>query len=362
MKIRKTILLIIFVQCYIFSFAQDTIRTKCGTADFDTAYVDTLPWYGNNGFLVQFYDSLRALHPGLNPDTTTYKSKLFGLDGVENTGIRIPVQFWVYNNPNVLFPNIYISLQGIIDVLNFQFRDNAVPIRFYALCNQEFNVQIGSDALNNMTMTNAIALNAIYQTPAALNIHIVEGINGADGIQYPFLPYAIFVRRNQTNFGLITPDPNDLLSYFNNAPTFTHETGHFLSLMHTHQFGPRLNNNNQCTSGFLCLREAVTRNPFCVWFCPGPSCGFPGLNNTDCSMRGDFLSDTPADYYCGTSYVDNSCNYTGSKTDWRGDTYQPDHRNIMGYGCDNDLGKCESHFTFMQKILMIFAASSKGDG
>ena len=123
MKIRKTILLIIFVQCYIFSFAQDTIRTKCGTADFDTAYVDTLPWYGNNGFLVQFYDSLRALHPGLNPDTTTYKSKLFGLDGVENTGIRIPVQFWVYNNPNVLFPNIYISLQGIIDVLNFQFRD-----------------------------------------------------------------------------------------------------------------------------------------------------------------------------------------------------------------------------------------------
>lgn len=359
MKILKIIILCIFLQSCTFSYAQDTIQSKCGTADFDTSLVNTLPWYGNNEFLVQVYDSLRAFYPALNPDTATYKSKLFGLDGVENAGIRIPVQFWVYDNPNVLFPDIYIRLQGIIDVLNFQFRDNSVPIRFYALCNLELNVPIGAGALNNMTMSNAITLNSLHQTPAALNIHIVEGINGAVGVQYPFLPYAIFVERNQSDIGPFTNDPNDLLSYFNNAPTFTHETGHFLGLMHTHQFGPRLNNNNNCTSGFICLREAVTRSFFCVWFCPGPSCDFPGLNGTDCSVRGDFLCDTYADYDCGI-YVDDNCKYIGSRTDWRGDSYEPDHRNIMGYGCDNGLGKCESHFTNMQKLLMIYYASQKG--
>lgn len=334
-------------------FPPDTLPPECGTADFDTAYVDSLPWFGNNDYLFHFFDSVVEIYPDLDPDSIPPGKELYGLDGVETVGIRIPVQFWVYENPEIDpdLPDIHLSLQGIIDVLNYQFRANNISIRFYALCDQKLDVGIWDGALNNMSAADATALNALHQTSAALNIHIVEGIkHGYGGIFYSWMHYAIFVRRNRFDFDASIPiiDPSDLLEKFDRASTITHETGHFLHLNHTFQY-----------ENTPCFREAVTRSCFGA-FCPrkADECSWP--KRQYCSNRGDFLCDTPADYDPVGAYVDANCNYTGSETDWRGDTFEPDHRNIMGYGGNHFSGVCRSHFSAMQGIVMIHRALKRG--
>lgn len=92
--------------------------------------------------------------------------------------------------------------------------------------------------------------------------------------------------------------------------TLIHELGHFFSLYHTHGRGKE--------------KELVTRSV--------------GVRN--CEKAGDNLCDTPADPMI-INEVDRSCNYTGTRSDARGEKYKPDPKNIMAYSADG----CRQRFS-----------------
>lgn len=97
------------------------------------------------------------------------------------------------------------------------------------------------------------------------------------------------------------------------ASTISHEVGHCLGLMHTH--------------------ETAT--------------GTERINGNDCGTRGDEVCDTPADPYSfrGTScFSNNGCLYTGTCKDPDGNSgYTPPYNNLMGYW--EQLGCARNVFT-----------------
>lgn len=103
----------------------------------------------------------------------------------------------------------------------------------------------------------------------------------------------------------------------NTKNTFSHEMGHFFSLLHTH--GP-----SESTLEFV--------------------------NETNCSCDGDMVCDTPADPNL-YKYSLNNCIYKGDARDQHNELYKPDPSNIMSYGFD-----CRNTFTEGQFKRMRWAA------
>lgn len=83
-----------------------------------------------------------------------------------------------------------------------------------------------------------------------------------------------------------------------------HEMGHYLNLIHTHEWGDEL------------------------------------ANGSNCATAGDRVCDTPADPYGKPNATSSRCSYTGTATDANGQAYTPDLNNLMGYwhtrGCQTD--------------------------
>ncbi len=103
--------------------------------------------------------------------------------------------------------------------------------------------------------------------------------------------------------------------------TLIHELGHFFSLYHTHGRGKE--------------KELVTRT----------------ADVRNCEKAGDNLCDTAADPMI-INEVDRNCNYTGTRSDARGEKYRPDPRNIMAYSADG----CRQRFSKGQFGRMNYAA------
>ncbi len=103
--------------------------------------------------------------------------------------------------------------------------------------------------------------------------------------------------------------------------TLIHELGHFFSLFHTH--------------GGRSEKELVTRST--------------GIRN--CEKAGDALCDTPADPMI-LNEVSRDCRYFGTRTDARGEKYQPDPKNIMAYSASG----CRQRFSKGQFARMNYAA------
>lgn len=113
-----------------------------------------------------------------------------------------------------------------------------------------------------------------------------------------------------------------------NESTFSHELGHCLGLIHTHE---RINNN----------AEHAARTGPCK----------------DCDDEGDGLCDTPADPYFSQPYLGNfvngSCNYTVTDFNYCSDNntnypWQPSPTNMMSYS----ISSCRSVFSNEQIAIM----------
>ena len=84
----KNLFLICLLLIYFPVFSQDG-DSFCGTEETSEEEMKKLPWYNNNDYLQQFYDSLSATFSG-NP--------AYRVEGTnENVFYRIPVKFWVFN-------------------------------------------------------------------------------------------------------------------------------------------------------------------------------------------------------------------------------------------------------------------------
>jgi hypothetical protein len=104
---------------------------------------------------------------------------------------------------------------------------------------------------------------------------------------------------------------NDCTTFLGNLSTMTHELGHYLDLLHTHE----------TASGVECP------------------------DGSNCATTGDKLCDTPADPELSAANVDDSCAYTGDATAC-GLSYDPDPRNIMSYA---DPKNCRDTFSPQQR-------------
>lgn len=149
---------------------------------------------------------------------------------------------------------------------------------------------IDSDTYFNFQMSTEYNLRMAYNISDAINVYLFNTM--ASGTEawygYTYLPIYntnIVALRNST---------------LENLSTITHEFGHFFGLPHTHNdFG---SNNNEFVDG------------------------------SNCHIAGDFFCDTPADPKLDfIQDVNESCIYTGGKTDENGDPYNPATDLIMSY-------------------------------
>jgi hypothetical protein len=285
---------------------------ECGTPDISEEEYTALPWYGDEDdvFLNTFYDSLESAM-GTHP---------LARGIVQNVWFRIPIHFWIYQisptnaggvNPGFL-PDER-GLQILMDELNTAFRNNGIKIQFYLDCYEYVNNPMGitvDGAVQENTLANS------YRKTGKINVHIVDGLDGASGKFNPIYN-AIFIRR-------------EISTDVERAQTFTHEVGHFLGLVHTH-FG----------KGSGCFEEPVTRGRK-LTPCPN-GVGY----SKRCKWTGDLLCDTPADPNMGGDTPDhlrpnnNDCTYIRGQLDQYGDTYKPAVNNYMAYGNHG----CRTNFT-----------------
>jgi hypothetical protein len=196
-------------------------------------------------------------------------------------------------------------------------------------CNASF---INNSSYDRVSDTEALYLSANYFQPGAMNVHIVNRMNGA-GAYYPiansvFLASAVYDGRGA-------------------ASTFAHEAGHFLGLDHTHQY-----THFPATK---CFKEPIDRNRTFAFI---NICG--SRKGRRCESTGDALCDTPADPDLSNFISPNSCIYVGTATDDYGDRYdmpptgsfRPDVTNLMSYGSPR---ACREIFTRQQVAVMVYA-------
>ncbi len=285
-----------------------------------------LPWYGNNAYLQQFYDSLSATFNG-NP--------AYRVEGTnENVYYRIPVKFWVFNDSNKgvfwTLQNPEVTLKTAMWSLNEAFRRNNVPIRFYMLCPEYIeDKKLGSESASSFYLT----FTSRYNTTGALNVRIINKFSDPrTGGQYNRFDDAVTMRRDLMNYKDF-PEPGKNVAF----GTFIHEVGHWLGLDHTHQF-----------YNVPCIREPVTRGM--AWGVCNP---IP-LFLRRCEVTGDALCDTEADRML-QNYPSNvvNCTWIPGPRDDRGDLYRPDVSNYMSYAED----ACVNKFSVGQRTIMVRKAS-----
>jgi hypothetical protein len=147
---------------------------SCGTPDpSEEEYMD-IPWYGDENYLNNFYDSLEYAQNNSQP---TYARLQTG--DIENPWLRVPVKLWIYQiapgnpggNANE-FPDER-RIQRMMDNLNNAFRNNGINMRFYLedidFVNDERGIEVGG-FLEQSVLANQ------YRDNNAVNIHVVDEI------------------------------------------------------------------------------------------------------------------------------------------------------------------------------------------
>lgn len=165
---------------------------------------------------------------------------------------------------------------------------------------------IDDDELVSINKGHEIYLTETNNTTNAINIYFTnEILNDSDE--------SICGYSNNTSRNDFIMIKNDCAT---NNSSLAHELGHFFSLLHTHGADD----------------EKTTEL----------------VNGSNCDTDGDGICDTPADPTLSYDNVDNSCNYTGFKTDANGDRYNPDTNNIMSYARK----ECRNFFSQQQLARM----------
>jgi hypothetical protein len=317
--------------CIFFAFSNFSLQAQsvdCVTKDvtltnepeaLTEAQYKALPWYGNENYLTQFYDSLYLANTS-TPTNVRVET--------ENVWLRVPIKFWVYRqNPTTAggtnpLPNDQ-AFQRIIDHLNNAFRNNNIRMRFYMRC-----VSFVDDGVMvteaNVIKRSTNAHRADRRESGSINVHIVDAGDSQ------FLPNAVAI--------YLTRRASTILL---NTSTLTHEVGHYFGLFHTHQ-GHFIDATVNALFG--CLHEPVDRRVI------GHPCN--PLPHRRCDRTGDLLCDTPADPLMGDGRdwvtATPNCQYTGNRKDVFLKSYKPDTRNYMAYGNQD----CRSNFSEGQRNVM----------
>lgn len=232
--------------------------------------------------------------------------------------VEIPVVFHVVGRNNGSGAVSKIKCLESICELNDLFLPAA--IKFY-LDSAGIN-QIADDAIFNTSYINTgkQAMRA-YNKPNAINVFVVNKVseNNALGIYDPDEDW-ILIQKGAIGTG---------------KKVLAHEMGHFFSLLHTH-FGwdgrpwTMAYDNKQVSSLSF---DGKTPTEL--------------VNRLNCSVAGDMLCDTPADYNFGLNFQ-NSCTFGGNALDPNGVPVIPNTKLLMSYFSDD----CRNTFSEEQILVM----------
>lgn len=286
------------------------LNTQLTLSQQDSALSDTQkeylnfkkkPWKGNNAFLTKYLNSIEY-----------YKNK-------DKIRYVVPVKFWVYRNNDGSGGASYTDIDKFINDLNYYYSINKTGIRFY-LREIKFINKTKRTILGYYV--EAPLLTLCRHTRNVINIHVVDGFKIKKGVRqlirgnFNYLSNAIIIRK------------------INSSTSLAHEVGHYFGLLHPHR------NYNKGKS----KQEPVSRTRY----------DSKDKNKTPlCQLRGDYLSDTPAEPKL-SFLVNNDCEFVGGAlTDDWGDNYKPNVNNIMSYPSNY---YCRDNFTESQVAVMLFSA------
>lgn len=234
----------------LLSLSSDTIGQWCATefSEPDWSYEDLAPYYTNG----------RSL-------------------GVDSIGVA------VHLITDGLTPVTFQEVQKEIDAVNALFQEIDV---FFFICS--FGEHYG---VNRYTADEMAVLNSELHIERLINLYIPRKFTAVGNFE--LCGQAIFPWIDQPEDRYIVVSRKCL----DNGSTLTHEFGHFLGLLHTHE----------------------------------SSNGIEYVNGSNCTIAGDLLCDTPADPNLFGSVIDSNCNYLGSDLDPLNELYKPDPSFIMSY-------------------------------
>lgn len=260
---KKMIYLLMLLSIYFKTNAQ--IVDSCGTPDADSAFLTTLPWFGNNAFLTNFRDSLHNANSCNN-------CRVGYVGGVNNYIYQIPVRVIIYydNTHRALDDD---EVQWYINEVNRIYQFNRMKIQIYLDC------AIYRDYNTVKAVANWADMWATSMSPDRhfnkLNLHIVHAggnVNIANGIgPYPWL---------QDKYGSAVT-ANGQAGNEAVAKAMAHEIAHTVGVLHT--FHKNKHNRTNC------FQESVSRTQTQEGYC------FFTAGKKKCEVNGDCLCDTHAD-------------------------------------------------------------------
>lgn len=295
MKNAKKFIAICFV-LFSFTYIQAQDIDTCGTIERTDEEMELLPWFGNNEYLNSINEQAESLLRDKNP----VENRSGNDCGEIESDWMIPVRFWIYqaSSTDPGLPTQF-QLQRMMDELNRIYQSNGMHVRFFMICPQYVTDEDALTMNDWNAFWNQFAGN---NTDAdAINVHIIEDIEGASGTYYSFGDFIVVERGvYQSTAG---------------ATSLAHEIGHYFGLDHTHR------NHDKGK----CRQESVSRTrKFDFW-------DFCFKSGKICEKNGDALCDTPADPDLSSDDIEEDCVYNTAETDNWGDTYVPDTRNVMSY-------------------------------
>ncbi len=233
-----------------------------------------------------------------------YKTNPFNshLKSRSNTAFNIPIKFHVVGDNS---GNGYYRPRQIVEAI-CNLNDQYLPVGFYFYLIGDINY-INNSSLYNHNGYNVGNIISQHNVTNAVNIYFVENPAGACGYYSGWggRPY-IAIAKSCGNIG---------------NTTIAHEVGHYFSLPHT--FNGWEGKDASVAAGLTDER----------------------VDGSNCAFRGDFFCDTPADFISNRWL----CPYTGTKTDYVGNPYNPDGSLYMSYSNDN----CQNKFSNEQIDAMI---------
>lgn len=315
---------------------------ECGTqlSQADTTWLYQLPWFGNNGYLINI---LRELEQAQKTETTQASA----CGGTSTGQFRVPIQAVLVRRADSTGITHDFLPDSVLAEVNRIYAANGTGIQFYLLCENRYlyNNNYYSQLTGYDTHT---PLFASIDTDGAIDVFFVGSIdaeiNGAARFPNRLYPFHTVVRCDRP---LIT----DI------AETLAHELAHCLNVLHTAD-GTRDDKDDNANCG-RCRQESVSRTRTQSLFCD-----FTG--QLKCEVNGDFLCDTEADpgSYVGDpvqgynvvncTFVDIPISsYSNYNEDKYGDKWTPDLTNLMSYAHG-----CRSTFTPMQRAILVSSVIS----
>lgn len=323
------------------AYTQTFDSIRCETVTIDSTTFFNWPYFGNNQYLLNLVDSVE----GNNPNARYIPAVL-----------RIPVTAWVYHLSATFNDNITNNVvEQYINSINQFYVNNSVNIRLYLRCS--ITHLVDNTFYNGVNASNTDNLFNNHYAPRTLNIHFTNGSDGFARGRFPWKtnPYACYIPTAFNIFG------NVLLGQ--RANSLTHEVGHSLGLIHTHE-GSRGGKTNNALCGD-CYQESVSRTRT-----QGAVC-ISTLGKKKCEVNADCLCDTDGDpllqnISTGEIYVLPGCaGYDRTNSPYKQDRWGANWLpvgnenailNIMSYSSP----ACRTVMTPMQRGVEYFYALNKG--